>query len=411
LQSADLSRTNGIACDVAEYIHDDSIITEPGKAALADIIPGICTSLGILGTFVGLVMGLDGLDIMREESYIQLTYGISVAFYTSIIGLIGSLLFNLINKTAVGRARRSLDQFITAFYKYAIPQPPDAATQLLVYEREQSDALGQFAHDISVGMAGEINHAIATAMAPVQHTMESFMNVATRAQVDGLDFVVARFVDRMNMVLEDQLHKLSEAIGQSAEGQLKAQADLRAAADSIGDLTQNVVEVQAISEQVIQKFAAYITDMEKAYQHVSNTQSETTDLLDSISQSSTRQARYLSALQEYQAKLQASFQDYTIWTDKFVGGLEVRTSEQNDSLGQITMEMRASSELLRGAYKSFVESIEVGLANALGVFDENMQNLTRQIHGMLSDIQGTMVSLEAAITRAANAGAADQEVS
>ncbi|MCL1964341.1 MAG: MotA/TolQ/ExbB proton channel family protein [Firmicutes bacterium] len=411
LQSADLSRTNGIACDVAEFIHDDSVITEPGKAAVADIIPGICTSLGILGTFVGLVIGLTGLDIMNEVSYIQLTKGISVAFYTSIVGLVGSLLFNVINRTAVGRARRSLDRFVAAFYKYAIPRPSDVTTQLLVYEREQADSLGQFAQDISVRMAGEINHAIAKAMMPIQRTMEDFMKMATRAQVDGLDFIVARFIDRMNKSLDGQLSRLGEALAQTADGQLKAQADLQNTVSSIGDLTQSVVEVQAISEQVIQKFAVYITDMEKTYRQVSDTQADTAELLESMGQSSARQARYLSALQEYQAKLQSSFQDYTLWTDRYVGGLEKRTAQQSESLEQIAMEMRASSELLRGAYKSFVESIELGLANALGLFDENMQNLTRQIHGTLSDIQETMTQLESAMARAVRTASTEREVS
>ena len=410
LQSTDVARSKGVMTDVADYIDDDTIVDGLGKSSLADMIPGLCTSLGILGTFVGLVMGLEGLDLMDIDSYLQLTSGISIAFYTSIVGIIASLVFNIINRMAVGRAQAALDHFISTFYKHAIPQPVDASTQILTYEREQADALSQFAEDMSVRMAGEINHAISTAMSPVQRSMEDFLNVATRAQVDGLDYVVARFIDRMNVALEGQLHRLGEALAQTAEGQFQAHQDLRGAVESISGLTQSVTEVQGISEQLIQKFAAYTTDMENAYKQVSITQNDAVELLEAMSQSSTRQARYLSALQEYQAKLQESFQDYTLWTDKFVGGLEERTAAQNETLEQISMEMRASSDLLRGAYKSFVESIELGLANALGLFDENMQNLTHQMHGTLSDIQETMISLEAAMKRASQTATEMREV-
>ena len=45
---------NAQACDVADYVNEETIIDGPGRAGLADLIPGFCTSLGILGTFVGL---------------------------------------------------------------------------------------------------------------------------------------------------------------------------------------------------------------------------------------------------------------------------------------------------------------------------------------------------------------------
>lgn len=411
LQSMEIARASGTTSDVAEFIHEENAIMVPGRAGLAEMLPGLCTSLGILGTFLGLSLGLTGLDVMEIGSYARLTDGIGLAFNTSIFGITSSLCFNVLNRYAFGRANAALEAFIAAFYKHAAPQPPDAQTQLLAYQREQANAFSQFAENMSAHMAAEINRAIVDAMSPVQQTMDRFMNAATRAQIDGLDYIIARFIDRMNSALEGQLRRLGEAIAQTADNQLRTQDEMRNTVATVGDLTQSVVQVQAISEQVIQKFAVYVTDMENAYKQVGAAQSETAELLDEINQASLRQSRYLSALQEYQAKLQSSFQDYTVWTDNFVGGLEGRTQAQNESLEQIGMEMRTSSELLRGAYKTFVESIEVGLANALGLFDENMQNLTRQIHGTLSDIQETMISLERAMTRTANAVTSEREVS
>lgn len=411
LQAVDLSASRGISCDVAEYIHEETIIDAPGKSSLASIIPGICTSLGILGTFVGLSMGIYNLEFTEMDSFAQLTSGISLAFNTSIVGIIASLAFSIINRAVSGNAQDSIQTFTSAFYAYAIPQPPDTGIRLLSYERDQADALGQFAEDISVRMAGEIQHAISTAMAPMQRSMEDYLNVATRAQVDGLDYIVARFIDRMNASLDGQLKRLGQAISETADGQLKANEDLRTAVVAIGQITVDVREVHRTSEQVIAQFRKYVNDLQQAYSQVNDTQAETADLLVEMNEASVRQAKYLSALQEYQAKLQGSFQDYSLWTDRFVSGLQERTTEQNESLEQITMEMRASSDLLRGAYKSFVESIELGLANALGLFDENMQNLTRQIHSTLSDIQETMLSLEGAMERAAKAYTSEREVS
>lgn len=400
----------GGVTDVAEYVHDDSVITEPGRASLADVIPGLCTSMGILGTFIGLSMGLNGLDVMEIDSYMKLTGGIAFAFNTSIAGIIASVLFNVVYRFGVGRARTAVDRFVATFYAYGIAQPPDATTQILIYEREQADALNQFAEDMSVRMAGEIQKAISGAMLPVQQSMEDFINVATRAQVDGLDYIVARFIDRMNKALDGELDKLRQALHETADGQLHAQENLRSAVDSIGQMTQDVVKIQGVSEQLITKFAGYVGDMGAVYREVSESQADTNDLLVDVSEASERQAKYLSALQEYQAKLQGSFQDYTVWTDRFVGGMEERTASQNASLAQMSDEMRASAELLRGAYKSFTEAIELGLANALGLFEENMQTLMKQVDGTLGGIRETMTDLEASMKRVADGVEHGQEV-
>lgn len=407
LNSVDMG---GAATDVADYVHDDSVITDPGRASLADVIPGICTSMGILGTFIGLSMGLNGLDVMEINSYVKLTGGIAFAFNTSIAGIIASVLFNVIYRFGTGRARTAIDKFTSAFYAYGIAQPPDAATQILAYEREQADTLNQFAQDMSSRLAGEIQHAITTSMTPVQHAMEDFLNAATRAQVDGLDYIVARFIDRMNKALDGELDKLREALKQTSEGQLGAQENLRHAVESIGTMTQDVVKIQGVSEQLITRFAGYVGDIGSAYREVSEAQADTNDLLVDVSEASERQAKYLSALQEYQSQLQASFQDYTVWTDRFVGSMEERTGAQNASLEQIAGEMRGSAEMLQGSYKSFTEAIERGLANALGLFEENMRGLMGQVDDTLGGIKTTMAELEASMDRVAKSAANGREV-
>ena len=50
LQNAEQLDRRGLPCNVEDYINDDTVIHGPGNAQLADLIPGLLTSLGILGT-------------------------------------------------------------------------------------------------------------------------------------------------------------------------------------------------------------------------------------------------------------------------------------------------------------------------------------------------------------------------
>ncbi len=388
------------ACDVSDYVNEETVIDTPGRAGLADLVPGFCTSLGILGTFVGLTLGLSKVDMMDTASYVELTNGIALAFKTSIVGVIGSLVFSFLHRYAIGRAKRAMDRFSSAFYAYGLPKPAETGAQLLAYQREQADALTHFNRELGERLAGEIYQAVASALQPMQQTMDRYMSLSTRAQIEGLDMIVGRFIERMDSVLSGQLRNLSATISHLVATQENSSAAVEKSGAVLAELAGAMERLQKETTETLERFSGLAKAVEQANQQIDRTQTDTVALLDEVADASAKQSRYLSALQDYQKKLQASFQDYTVWTDKFASVMEDKTTAQNEALEQIAADMRASSELLNGAYKSFVESIEVGLANALGLFDENMQNLVRQMNGALGEIHKTMHALETSLRRA-----------
>lgn len=56
LQNAEMRDAHGETCDVTQYINEDTVIYALGSTGFAGLAPGVMTSLGILGTFLGLVM-------------------------------------------------------------------------------------------------------------------------------------------------------------------------------------------------------------------------------------------------------------------------------------------------------------------------------------------------------------------
>ena len=95
LQNAEMCDAHGESCDVTQFINEDTVIYGAGGTRLAEITPGLLTSLGILGTFLGLVTGLSGLTLTAADTAVLLTAmdkligGMSTAFLTSIVGVIG----------------------------------------------------------------------------------------------------------------------------------------------------------------------------------------------------------------------------------------------------------------------------------------------------------------------------------
>ncbi|MBT6415960.1 hypothetical protein [Candidatus Puniceispirillum sp.] len=70
---------------------------KPRNRAFIDLTPSALTSLGILGTFLGIFIGLLDFDVRTiNKSVPILLEGLKVAFGTSIVGLASALLFRFL---------------------------------------------------------------------------------------------------------------------------------------------------------------------------------------------------------------------------------------------------------------------------------------------------------------------------
>ncbi|GIW67975.1 MAG: hypothetical protein KatS3mg096_843 [Candidatus Parcubacteria bacterium] len=66
---------------------------------LYDLIPSVFTTLGILGTFIGIYIGLQKFDVNDITNSIpSLLNGLKTSFFTSILGIFLSIIFNKISK-------------------------------------------------------------------------------------------------------------------------------------------------------------------------------------------------------------------------------------------------------------------------------------------------------------------------
>ena len=101
-----------------DFINPQTAIHEPGHSAFGEMIPGFLTTLGIVGSFYGIVRGLSTLDLSTTEtmslSIAVLISGMRTAFNTSIVGAILALIFQILRRITIGNAERTLKTFVRA---------------------------------------------------------------------------------------------------------------------------------------------------------------------------------------------------------------------------------------------------------------------------------------------------------
>ena len=405
LQNAELRDAHGGSCDVTEYINEDTIIYATGGTRLAELTPGILVSLGILGTFLGLVMGLSGLTLSASDTSTllagmeKLIAGMSTAFLTSIAGVVASIAFNLLNNHYVGKCEKAIDRFCDVFSLYAMPKPVSEETAMLTLQQEQTAYIRQAVEEISQKMAVQMEQSIMRAMLPVQRSMDNFILAATQAQVEGVDRIAQVFVQRMNVALGNEFDRLRKVLRETGAEQQKAQQDMRAATEAIAQMTQDVVNMHQLSQGVLEHFRDYVTDMDASRAHVEETNQKTLELLAAMNKTSGQQAMYLAKLQDYQAALTANQQQYAAWTDKFLASAQEQTRITSREMDRVVEEMHAGAQALSGSYETFTRQTQENLAKTTALFDESITASIRQMNETLSAMRETTRTMPQLLTQ------------
>lgn len=255
----------GIPCDTREYINEDSVIDKPGHAQLAELIPGLLTSLGILGTFMGLMQGLTSVNFSNAEDTIrsipQLLGGMKFAFATSVAGITCSLAFNVINRIAVGRALRALDNFEDAFYELAMPRPLQPEVQMLCQKQDDDARMARLAENVGNHVAASLEMAVSRAMNPLTQSLDTFIKCATREQVDGVRRIVGQFVQQMNSSLDEQITALGESMRSVTEAQRETQKNLHNTMAAAQTMSKDAETIQKSTAEIAQHVQMLATDL------------------------------------------------------------------------------------------------------------------------------------------------------
>ena len=186
-------------CDIDEYINED-LIDRIGKNFFNSNMPGTLTGLGILGTFLGLTMGLStfsGEDVITiSDSMGPLLEGMKVAFHTSVYGIFFSLIFSFIYKAIMADAYTKLENFQNAFRQYVMP----------VVSTEDEN--------ISMMVVYQAN------IVSLMKEMQQLLKGEAKEQTKGVERIVDRFMDRMTDHMGGNFRTLGEILKEATDVQV-----------------------------------------------------------------------------------------------------------------------------------------------------------------------------------------------
>ncbi len=223
-------------CDISDYVNEE-FLHDVGNTSFSDFVSSAMTGLGILGTFIGLAIGLKSFNAETAEamtnSITPLIEGIKVAFYTSIFGVILSLVYGSIARRRYNQAYKAMTEFVNVFYRYAGQHAENSAiSQLLHYQDSQNESLKQLAEDIGVVFSNAIDESIVPAFGQLAEKMDSMVTAIGASFGDTINTslvpalnVLAEKMDGMVGSLGEELSKLGQKMDNMAEAIAKQQTE------------------------------------------------------------------------------------------------------------------------------------------------------------------------------------------
>lgn len=214
-------------CDLEEYINED-LLDNVGMSFFNSAIPGTLTGLGILGTFLGLSLGLgsfSGNDIYTISDNVGvLLSGMKVAFHTSVYGIFFSLVFNFVYRMVVSEAYAKLSIFLGAFRESAMPEAGADmdAKALLIYQANMANSL----KDMTTLLKGNLQD-----------------------QMKGVDRMVRHFQEQLAENMGSDFSRLGEALNRSAEAQSLAASNFR----SLEETARNLLETNSVMQRELEQ--------------------------------------------------------------------------------------------------------------------------------------------------------------
>ncbi len=233
------------SCDLGEYINEE-LLDRVGMNYFNSGVSGTLTGLGILGTFLGLSMGLgafSGDDIFTISDNVgSLLSGMKVAFHTSVYGILFSLVFNIAYRGIMSDAYETLGEFLGVFRQTAQPggvKEDENAATMLVYQAGIANTLKQ---------------------------MLELLKGGAMEQTAGVERIVDKFTTQMQAALDTDFQKLGNVLKNAGEEQAVSAVNAAQMVEAVTALVEVNRSVQAALANVMERqetFAGQLAEQKK----------------------------------------------------------------------------------------------------------------------------------------------------
>ncbi|MBC7342247.1 MAG: anti-phage defense ZorAB system ZorA [Clostridia bacterium] len=252
--------------EAKQFFNDYTLVWSKLNFRFFSFVPSLFTGLGILGTFVGLTLGLTQVDLHTEDVEVlkegikALLGGAGTAFSTSLLGISFSLLFSIVvDKLWFSR---SLSQKIRTLQQKLDDSFPIKTAEKWLAEglreaREQTAELKRFNTDLAISIASALDEKLAERLTPaLQNLLLAIQELTSAGAAEvakSIRHSAGEEIRHLGEVLADARSTLETAITSS----LQVQQNMAETVNGLlGEMTLQQQRLQEQTQNAATKFMA-----------------------------------------------------------------------------------------------------------------------------------------------------------
>ncbi|MGV0034128.1 MAG: hypothetical protein ACNYPE_03915 [Candidatus Azotimanducaceae bacterium WSBS_2022_MAG_OTU7] len=347
-------------------------------------VPTLLTTLGILGTFFGIVAGLLGFDVANIDGSIgALLAGMKTAFTTSLVGMCLSVFYKILVSFGLLAPKNEL----------AVDEDQLGVVELYTVMTEQRDGIRALTEAIGSGdessLMGQIKLLRSDMNDSLKDSRREFEQFQDRLWIKLQEFAdmlsksaTETVIEALNQVIRDFNQNLTEQFGENFK-------QLNEAVLKLVDWQENYkVQLEEMSAQYTQGVTA-ITDTGAAVANISENAGQIPKSMERLTEVITVNQhqideldRHLQAFQDIKDKAVAAVPELDARIEQTLTGVEGATSKLAEGLAEVTAQVVST---INNGTEQFVDGVNrsnaalVESSQAVSKDSENIKNSFRDM--------------------------------
>lgn len=263
------------------FFTQQALVDSPLRTDYFKHLPGILTGLGIIGTFAGLIRGLNHFDVSLQANEMQGSLGnlinaVGHAFYVSAAAICLAILFTLLEKLLLNRCYARVDEIQNAidglfhagvgeeYLERLVKASETAATQALQIKdalvadlkqilaevaTNQASASARNSSYVSTAVGKVIAESLGDPMKRISVAVERVSSDQGIAIKTALLDVMAGFSEQMREMFVGQMQVMGDLLTQTTKGAQENLSSLERLASSMNSANSNLEQIRTLVSQ------------------------------------------------------------------------------------------------------------------------------------------------------------------
>ena len=319
------------------FFSEEKFIERPIDLRYVDAVPGKLVAMGVLFTFVGLSIGiasathtLGGLEGALDtpelnKTLMMLLKGASLAFISSVAGILLSLGFSWIEKRKIKNVKKSLNSFVDNLEKcLSLITSEQIHLEIRDATYEQNKKLDGFSNELVIALGNAVSKPLDENFSKMADNIAELKNI----QQDFSDKLMNTLVDKMSGSISSQAQQHQQQAKETFDNVIRA---LTQQAEAMAN-SQN--EMAASSQQLLKDINNNNKNNQEQMQH------QLKDMLDKLGNET------INAAAELQKNIASSSRQM---------GQEMR-----DAFGNVVASMNKQQQEINNSIQNITDSISNG---------------------------------------------------